>query len=193
MNQKGMTLVELMVTLVVAAIIGIAVINMFTASNRTFTDQNRVIDMQRDGRLVMEYVTKTLRETGLNPLRSNKFSGILAYDPGIPMIVIDRDLNLNGDPDPGNEVVGFMLREEPLTGEKFLMRGFDIGLGSDRWQDMAKNVETFSVVCYNSAGGVTVATDEIRSIDVDIAFRDDKSMGGDFTRSYKTRVDLRNF
>lgn len=197
MNQKGMTLVELLVVLVVASIIGIAVINMFTLSNRTFMDQNKVIDMQRDGRLVMDYITRTLREAGLNPLNSSSFEGIVEYAPGPgvlePMIVIDRDLDLDGVNDYGSEKVGFALLEKS-PGEKYIQRGFGTGPGpSMKWQDMASNVEDFILICYNSAGGITDVEEDIRSIDVEIKFKDEKSMGGDMSRSYKTRIDLRNF
>lgn len=190
MHQKGMTLVELLVVVVVAAIIGIAVINMFIASNRTFMDQNKVIDVQRDGRLVMEYITKTLREARLNPLNSPDFQGIRANS--LTSITIDRDSDLDGVLDSDSEIVSFKIRTEP-DGEKILMRGFNEGLGNERWQDVARNITGFSLAYFNETGATAATNAEIRSIDVTITFTDSKLLGGDFTRSYKTRIDLRNF
>ena len=193
MHSKGMTLVELLVVMVVSSIIGIAVLNMFTLSNRTFMDQNKVIDVQRDGRLVMEYVTRTLRETGLNPLHSSAFEGVRFRDDVFSKVVIDRDSDLDGVLDNNSiEVVGFTTRVAS-DGTKVLMRGFDIGFVNERWHDMAKNITDFSLDYFDENSDPATTNADIRSIDVTISFKDEKFMGGDFTRSYKTRIDLRNF
>lgn len=190
MHQKGVTLVELLVVVVVTSIIGIAVLNLFVISNRTFMDQNKIIDVQRDGRLVVEYVTRTLREARLNPLNSPDFKGIRANS--LSSITIDRDSDLDGVIDSDVEIISFKIRTEP-SGEKILMRGFNEGLGNERWQDIAKNITDFSLAYFDASGAVAATNADIRSIDVTISFKDDKYLGGDFTRSYKTRIDLRNF
>lgn len=190
MPQKGMTFVELLVVIVVASILGIAVLNLFTISNRTFMDQNRVVDVQRDGRLVVEYITKTLREAGLNPLNSTDFQGIRANS--LSSITIDRDENLDGVLDGDREIITFRLRTE-ANGEKILMRGFNEGLGNERWQDFASNITDFSLAYFDANGAAAATNADIRSIDVTLTFTDQKIMGGDFTRAYKTRIDLRNF
>lgn len=192
MRQAGMTLIELLVVMVVASIIGIALVNMFVASNRTFMDQNNIIDVQRDGRQVIEYVTRTLREAGLNPYGSPTFERIR---PGFNLaeITIDRDADLDGVLDDG-EIVAFKIRTE-ASGEKILMRGFNVGPSTMRWQDMAGNIVNFSLDYFDATGATlayTAPASAIRSIDVTIDFQDTKFLGGDFTRSYKTRVDLRN-
>ena len=196
MCQKGMTLIELMVVMVVASIIGIAVLNMFTLSNRTFMDQNKIIDVQRDGRLVIEYIARTLREAGLNPLNSSGCEGVKFRDDDPVMLIIDRDLDVDGACENNDkEVVGFTVRTE-LDGTKTLIRGFNIGFGNVRWHDMAKNITNFSFDYFDESGAtITVDTPpwtNIHSIDITIAFKDEKFTGGDFTRTYKTRVELRN-
>lgn len=191
MNQKGMTLVELMIVIVVASIIGIALVNMFKVSSQTFMDQNKVVDVQRDGRLVMDYVTRTLREAGLNPLRSSDFSGVRHFI--LNEITIDRDIDLDGVVDD-NEVVYFKVR--PVSGGKFILeRGANVG-GGTVWQDIAKNITSLSFDYFDETGGTLAATapsSDIRSIDVTLAFKDEKATSGDFSRIYKVRVDLRNF
>ena len=196
MSQKGMTLVELLVVMVVSAIIGIAVLNMFTLSNRTFMDQNKVIDVQRDGRLVMEYIARTLRETGLNPLNSSGCVGMITRDDDL--IIIDRDLDVDGAcENNGKEIVGFKARMDPPNTTLILTRGFNTGFGNERWHDMAKNITGFGFEYFDENGSKitdhTTPWTNIRSIDVTIAFKDEKFTGGDFTRTYKTRIDLRNY
>lgn len=187
MNQKGVTLVELMVVVALSAIIGISAMNMFTLSNRTFLDQNRVVDVQREGRLVMDYVAKVIREAGLNPLNGD-FKGVY---PGFNLgeIIVDRDLDFDGVLD-AKEVISFK-RSGPI-----LQRGFNVG-GSDvpsEWHQIARNIIDFRFEYYDASGGVLVGTDpsQIRSVDIILSFKDEKFAGGDFVRSYKRRVDLRN-
>lgn len=190
MHQKGMSLVELLVVIVITSIIGIAVLNLFTISSRTFMGQNKIIDVQRDGRLVMVYIARTLREAGLNPLNSSDFMGIRANS--LSSITIDRDSDLDGVLDNDIEIISFKIRDE-ASGKKILMRGFNEGLGNVRWQDIAKNITDFSLAYFDEAGGNPASNADIRSIDVTIVFQDTNFLGGDFTRTYKTRVDLRNF
>lgn len=187
MNQKGMTLVELLVVIVVASIIGIAVLNMFMTSNRTYVDQNKIIDVQREGRLVMTYITRTLREAGLNPLNSSDFQRIRYFD--MEEIRIDRDSNLDGTLNNATEIISFDFDHASGT----LRRG--LNESPVAWRTIAKNIESFSFGYFNETGGTLGATSPasaISSVDVTIGFRDTKLGGGDFTRTYKTRVDLRN-
>lgn len=188
MNQKGITLVELMVVVALAAIIGISAMNMFTLSNRTFLDQNRVVDVQREGRLVMDYLAKVIREAGLNPLNGSGFIGV---HPGFSLgeIIVDRDSDLDGVVD-AKEVISFK------RSGSVLLRGHNIS-GSNvpsEWHEIAKNIEYFSFEYYDASGGILSGTDptQIRSVDIMLSFKDEKFAGGDFMRHYKRRIDLRN-
>lgn len=190
MREKGMTLVELMVVMVVASIIGIAVINMFTLSNRTFMDQNRVIDVQREGRLVIDYLNRVLRETGLNPLGRPDFQGIVEREASGYKLKIDRDANVNGVLDKDSELITFQY--DAVAG--ILMRDFNEGAQTRR-QTIAKNIADFKFTYYDATDTdvTTDMTKDVRSIEVTLEFQDDKSIGGTFTRTYRSRVDLRNF
>lgn len=192
MNQRGMTLVELLVVLVLASFIGFFVMNLFITSNRTFMDQNKVLDAQRDGRLVMEYVIKTLREAGLNPLASSDFEGVLFALPYA--ITIDRDSNLNTTRDIG-EIVAFKLESS------ILKRGFSVGGGNMRWQGVAKNVNSLNFKYFGEDtdnDGIkdplpsNPDPDKIRAVEITISIEDNKNIGDTFTRTYSTRVEFRN-
>ena len=188
MHQKGMTLVELLIAMAIASIIGIALLNMFITSTRTFMDQNKIIDVQRDGRLVMEYLTRTLREAGLNPSNSSDFQRVRYFD--MDEIRIDRDYDLNGTLDGATEIVSFDFDHA----RRILRRG--VNESPVVWRDIAKNIESFSLDYFDETGATLANTapgSSIRSIDVTIVFQDTKALNVDFTRTYKTRVDLRNF
>ena len=193
MNQKGITLVELMVVVALSAIIGIAAMNMFTLSNRTFLDQNRVVDVQREGRLVMDYLAKVIREAGLNPQNASGFLSVRQFNLG--EITVDRDDDLDGVLDD-KEVVSF--KRSPVAGGGFVLeRGLSSGSPTTlQWHQIARNIENFQFEYYDASGGILAATadpEDIRSVDIILTFKDEKFAGGDFVRSYKRRVDLRNF
>ena len=205
MNQRGMSLVELLVVLVLASIVGIFVMTLFITSNRTFMDQNKILDAQRDGRLVMEYLTRYLREAGLDPHNTrdsdNKplFRGIrgiipvLPVDPAAPHAVLkiwfDRNSNFDESFD-NDEMVE--LAFNPGTG--IIKRTFsDVNGTLLRSQDIAKNVFLFEVESFDATGVSSPANPEdTRTIELSISFKDTKHRGGDFTRTYSTRVELRN-
>jgi len=186
MYQKGMTLVELMVVVVITSIIGIAMVNMFTISNRTFMDQNKIIDVQRDGRLVMMYTARVLREVGLNPLNSPDFQGI--REASLTGIRIDRDSDIDGNLDNATEIIS--LKFDVPRG--VLMRGFNEGVGNVSWHDIANNITAFNLSYFDEDGAPAATLADIRAIGVAIDFQDSKFLGGDFTRSYSIRVVLRN-
>lgn len=186
MHQKGVTLVELMVVVVVVSIIGIAVLNLFVISNRTFMDQNKIIDVQRDGRLVVDSITRALREAGLNPLNSPVFQRGIKNIAASNVVVIARDLDLDGAFDEG-EIVSYIVNFGILK-RHFLDESNNIL----RSQDIAKNITSFQLAWFDEDGNSSPPLDDIRTVEVRIGFTDDKYIGDDFTRFYSTRVDLRN-
>lgn len=203
MNQRGMTLVELLVVLVLASFIGFFVMNLFITSNRTFMDQNKVLDAQRDGRLVIKYLSRNLREAGLNPYGRKDASGKLlfrgirginsladaAHPNAVSKIWFDRDFNINGSFDTDEMVV---LELNPGTG--VMKRTFSDMNGTPlRSQEIAKNIEWFEVDPRDAGGNSSLAAPEdTRTLIISISFKDTKNFGGEFTRTYSTRVDLRN-
>jgi len=198
MRQRGMTLVELLVVVVVASIVGIAMLNLFVTSNRTFMDQNKVLDAQRDGRLVMEFISRSLREAGLKPVRDPDLNvGIEEATP--TKIRITRDANFNGGVDAGT------LERLTLVfdgGRRILQRCTDEGTPGEVCVDMVKNVDNFALTYEDAAGGAlapdpTWTFDDLRAIrliKVTLTFSDTRTLDQhDFLRSYTTDILLRNF
>jgi prepilin-type N-terminal cleavage/methylation domain-containing protein len=185
MRQSGMTLVELLVVVVLASFIGFFVMNLFITSNHTYMDQNKVLDAQRDGRLAMDYIARTLREAGLNPHNSPDFNGIWTGSNAV-RIKFDRDFDYDGELDTVNEIIEFSYQWGMLK------RGFDDGEGNVRWQDIAKNVTSFNLAYFDENGDPVAPDANVQAIRVSIGVKDSKHFGGDFTRTYSTRVYLRN-
>lgn len=194
MYQKGMTLVEVLVVIALMSFIGMLVVNMFIASNRTYMDQNRILDTQRSGRIAMENMARVLRETGLDPCGAGRISGnpdglylFGMREAAAGKVRITRDVNVNGQLDPA----------EDLAFEKVganLQRSIDGGSPIA----IAANVAEFRVTFLNENDEVLAASvtgsdlNRIRSMLIELTLEDDKVSGGKFDRSYKTRVYCRN-
>jgi prepilin-type N-terminal cleavage/methylation domain-containing protein len=63
-NEKGITLIELMVALVISAIIIAAIYRLFVAQTRAYTTQEQVADIQQNVRNAMELLIRDIRMAG---------------------------------------------------------------------------------------------------------------------------------
>ena len=76
-NQKGFTLVELLVVLALSGIVTAAVYKSFTAQQQVYVAQDQVAGMQQDVRAALEIMIKELRMAGYDP-RGTAGAGITA-------------------------------------------------------------------------------------------------------------------
>ncbi len=63
-NQRGFSLVELMVAITVGLILMTGVVQMFLSSKTVFSTQQGISRVQETGRLAMEFLSKDIREAG---------------------------------------------------------------------------------------------------------------------------------
>jgi len=65
-NQKGITLIELLVALVIGGIIIGGIYNLFVAQTKAYTVQDQVAEVQQSVRSAMEILLRDLRMTGFD-------------------------------------------------------------------------------------------------------------------------------
>ncbi len=65
-NEKGVTLVELLVAMVIAAITLAGVYRVFISQTRTYAVQDQVMEVQQSVRSAMEIILRDLRMTGFD-------------------------------------------------------------------------------------------------------------------------------
>jgi prepilin-type N-terminal cleavage/methylation domain-containing protein len=65
-NERGVTLVELMIALVIAAITLAGVYRVFISQTRTYAVQDQVVEVQQSVRSAMEIMLRDLRMTGFD-------------------------------------------------------------------------------------------------------------------------------
>jgi prepilin-type N-terminal cleavage/methylation domain-containing protein len=66
LNEKGITLIELLVTLVIAAITLAGAYRVFISQTRTYAIQDQVVEVQQNVRSAMEIILRDLRMTGFD-------------------------------------------------------------------------------------------------------------------------------
>ncbi len=69
-DEKGVTLIELLIALVISGIIVAAIYRMFVAQTRSYTVQDQVAEVQQNVRNAMERMVKDLRMAGFDDDRT---------------------------------------------------------------------------------------------------------------------------
>ena len=86
-TERGMTLVELLVAMVVGALIIGAALSLFDHNHRLYHEQDEIVIMQQEMRAILSQMATQIRMAGFDPTRAGGFG--FAHRSGI------------GDPDHG--------------------------------------------------------------------------------------------
>lgn len=81
-RQKGFTLVELMMAILIFGLVMAAVFTSYRSQQRNQTAQEAVADMQQNIRAAMLIMTQDIREAGCDPLGTSG-AGVLVATPGV--------------------------------------------------------------------------------------------------------------
>lgn len=119
-NAKGFTLVELMITVLISAVVGGAMYAAFNAQHRTYLNQDAVSSMQSNIRAAMEMLVRDTRLAGydwngaISP-RPRLFPDVAVVSPGSASLLhMTMDLNADRDvADPDEDIAyGFALADD---------------------------------------------------------------------------------
>ncbi|MDX9710299.1 MAG: prepilin-type N-terminal cleavage/methylation domain-containing protein [Trichloromonas sp.] len=210
MGQKGITLIELIVVMAIAGVIGWLVVSSFINLNDTLSDQDKTVDLQSAGRETIDKMVRVLREAGLNPLEDEDINGIEEATATKLRVVLDS--NLSGEIEEGEkervtfEFVNGSLRrcydedqeETPSCANWVILSdsisdldtgGFYLPDGTNkpfRYFD-ADNADL------GEPGEDPEQLDKIKAIEVRLELSDDKAkQRGDINRVFTTTVRGRN-
>lgn len=161
-NQRGVTLTELMVALVIglATVAAVYSIHLVQVKNRIV--QEDVMAMQQNARAAMDLVTRELRMSGYDPTGvnrdgsvSNDFAGVAYHQTELHMT---SDLNGNGITTDSNESIVFSHDYSDLTLRRKVGRGGR--------QPVVENIESFSLQYFDQRGALTTDSGNIRMLEV---------------------------
>lgn len=166
-NQRGFSLIELLVAMVILSIAMIIVIRYFQDQQMTIGQQTAMSEVQQNQRAAMDKMIRDLRPTGQDARVTGQFG--LVYG-SIDTIVVTMDANGNGTLDSNQaanpdsfEIRGFRYAMSPNGGQLFTLVQGDRNLPGNQnawvWQLAATNFDTgrACVIAYFDTTGAPVA------------------------------------
>ena len=103
--QAGFTMVELMVTMAISAIIIAAIYSSYKFQRDTFEAQDQVTEMQQNARIALWHLTNNIRMAGYDP--SGDAGAKIEDAEYTYQLSFTSDLNGDGDTDDSNEYTTF--------------------------------------------------------------------------------------
>jgi len=183
---RGFTLIEILVTLVIAMVVMTAIFAIFVSSNRNYRTQDSAADAQQRVRIGIDFMVEDVRQAGLDPTGSGNF-GLEVYTP--TKLRFTADMDLDGVVDNANlERVTY----EYDAANQRLRRCLYEGTGSETWQTLIDNVSGVTFTYLDRDGAATGAVGDIRSVRVTLTSRGTNAQGGTLTRRLATRIICRN-
>ncbi len=181
-NQKGFTLIELMMTLAIGAMITGAAYATYTSQQKAYYTQGQVAEMQQNLRAAFTIIASELRMVGYDP-KGNGFVPVQATDLKLGRIKFQTDKDGNGIPEtiamgmsPTDDTI--VLGTSATTGDGIpdidsdsngvpdpVSIGIDTGSG---YQDIAENIQAIEFLYLKGDGTKATLPSEIRNVQVTI-------------------------
>ena len=175
-NNRGFSLVELMVTMAIATILLAGIYAAYQAQLRSHVTQQVVVDIQQNLRSSMHYLQRSIRMAGFGAGAGfvDDFSAYPDYDnPDISRdansiaftLDADDDGIIGNDGNVDNELIAFRLNGTVL--EKFRPSAHKAGV-SDPWFAVAENIQGINFVYLDDTMTATGTLADIRSVQITI-------------------------
>lgn len=152
-SNRGFTLIELVITLAMVAIIGVALSSTYRSQVQSYTVQEQVVGVQQNLRSAMDFIAKEIRLAGYDPLDGRAKAGFVAAGNNsirFTLDVTDNGGTGGGDGDTGdaNEDIRYALYDAYADGINDLGRDTGGGL-----QPVVENVEAIAFAYAFDANG----------------------------------------
>jgi type IV pilus assembly protein PilW len=186
-NEKGFTLVELLVAMAVGVIVLAGIAMAYRSQQRSAIVQDQVSAMQQNLRASMQLMEREIRMAGYDPV-GNAGSGIQTANANTIRITldihdgvdndsdgitdeIDEAGNGDGDTNDINEDITY-LRLDPDADGVFDLFRRDAAVAGD--QPIAENIDALDFVYLDEDGNVTATLTEMRSVQITVVARTDR-------------------
>ncbi len=199
-TNKGFTLIELMITIIVFGIIITAVYATHIAQQNTYQVQDQVAEMQQNLRAALYFMTSEIRVVGYDP-SENAGAGITIALTGRLQFTVDLDEDGVNDPNevidigfsPTIDAAGDGIPDSISAGVPDAARigkqEYGTTGAAGGYQAFAENIQAVEFLYLDSAGAATTVLNNIRSVQVTLlarASRPDQNFTN--TRTYYTRT-----
>jgi prepilin-type N-terminal cleavage/methylation domain-containing protein len=185
-SNKGFTMIELMIAMVVSLLALAAIYSTFLAQHRSYQVQNETADMQQNIRAAMYYMQREIRMAGNDPFNTDNFgfgSGTSTANANVIQFTEDIDDGAGGGPDGvfngpdgvlnGDDTIQYNLADPDGDGVNDLFRNNVM---------VARNIDAIDFVYLDAAGaplnsgggGVSPPLySQIRSVEITVVARTD--------------------
>lgn len=189
-SRRGFTLIEVMVTIFMAAFFITVTFSIVDHSNRSCRAQERVSAVQQELRAGLDLMVREIRMAGYNPLGLSG-AGVDAAEP--TSFAFSMDIDSSNDLDTG--------RDEQITyswdaENRRVLRSYPTAAGGVGSDVLIENVTflNFDYVYYDREEVLDAGDpDQIGRVIITISCRDRDARGETFVRTLSSSVQLRNF
>jgi type IV pilus assembly protein PilW len=170
-SSRGFTITELLVAMAISSVVMASIYSSFYSQQKSAVLQNEVAAMQQNLRSAMYFMEREIRMAGYNP------SG----EPGVGIqagfaantLRFTMDLNEDDNTDDPDEDITYSLFDSDGDGiNDQLLRNDVNGSGS---LPIANNIEALDFVYLDEGSVVTATQSEIRSVQITVVARADRS------------------
>ena len=185
-NQKGLTLIEILIALAISAFVMAGIYSTFNSQYKSYMIQERIVAMQQNLRAGFYQLERNIRLAGFDPT-GNAGAGI-EYDPNFQpsskketltannSITVSFDLNKDGDINDDNERISFYLYKSATT--KTINLGMKRQNTTQYVRPIAENIDAINFI-YLGADGTPVSNiKDTKSVQIAIVARTEKNETG---------------
>lgn len=186
LNNDAFTLIELMVVMAMIGIVTGSIYGIFVSSNRSYRTQDKVVEVQQNVRVGIDFMARDIRAAGFDPQGT--------ADAGIEVATATKvrftsDMNrVNGIEDTNRERITY---EYDAVSNDLLQLLYE-GTASATSETLVDNVSALTFTYLDSGGndlGNPVANlAAIRTILISLTCQGTNAQGRTFTRTLNTRV-----
>jgi type IV pilus assembly protein PilW len=203
-REKGFTLVELMVALVVAAILVAGIYQLYRSTQDTYLAQDQLAELQQNARIGIEEMIREMRLTGYQAnCAPTKADSTTLSSPQSVLFEFDADTNLDGTPerikysyDSTNKQI---LRSSHTPAPPNTACGAAYPFAANETQIVASSVDSLTFSFYDTNNGPLAAPvgtpSDIRRITISLTgatAKADPTTGQKRTVTISSDVKLRN-
>jgi type IV pilus assembly protein PilW len=182
-NDRGYTLVELMVAIAIGMIVMASVATTFTSQTRAYSAQEQINQMEQNARGALDIMSRELKMAGYKP-NGGSVTGVVSYSSS--SLTIQADLNADGAVSTSgsdNEQIAYAYDS---TNKKITRQ-----VGTAAAATLAENISAFIFTYYQSSGTtLATSTTDIRRIKIAITAKTEKPDPGYQTNGGYRTMDL---